>query len=304
MPIAAAEIPTWIYGCLAFWLLASVWVGWRNGIARQIVSLAALGGAVVCGYHAGPFVAPLIPTFGFPVFLRPIIGGILIGALLWIMVGVISSIVLRRTDDQDFGIIRFAYGLLGGILGLVSGLAVIGLGAWGLRLSGSLAEGIQAGTRPRSAPKPAASQHAAPLLQPEPETGLLLLLKKQLDASPFADALKTLDPVPAKAYQRLSKVGQILGDKQAMERLLALPSLQSVSKNPKLLALKDDPDFIAAVRSGNIMEALKNPRLQAAASDTQILTTIGTLDVDKALDQALAVTPLQAAPTEKPRPTR
>ena len=89
-----------------------------------------------------------------------------------------------------------------------------------------------------------------------------------------------------------------------MERLLALPSLQSVSKNPKLLALKDDPDFIAAVRSGNIMEALKNPRLQAAASDTQILTTIGTLDVDKALDQALAVTPLQAAPTEKPRPTR
>ena len=304
MPIAAAEIPPWIYGCLAFWLLASVWVGWRNGVARQIVSLAALGGAVVCGYHAGPFVAPLIPTFGFPVFLRPIMGGILIGALIWIMVGVISSIVLRRTDDQDFGIIRFAYGLLGGILGLVSGLAIIGLGAWGLRVSGSLAEGIQAGTRPKSAPKAAGSQHAALLPQPEQEPGLLLLLKKQLDASPFADALKTLDPVPAKAYQRLAKIGQILGDKQATDRLLALPTLQSVSKNPKLLALKDDPDFIAAVRSGNILEALKNPKLHAAASDTQILTTIGTLDADKALDQALAVTPPQTAPTEKPRPTR
>jgi hypothetical protein len=70
MPISSAEIPNWIYGCLSFWLLASVWIGWRNGVVRQIASLAALGAAVFCGYRAGPFVAPLIPTFGFPVFLR------------------------------------------------------------------------------------------------------------------------------------------------------------------------------------------------------------------------------------------
>lgn len=304
MPIAAAEIPTWIYGCLAFWLLISIWVGWRNGVARQLVSLTALGIAVVCGYHSGSFVAPLIPTFGFPVFLRPIVGGVLIGALIWMMAGVVSSIVLRRTDDQDFGFIRFAYGLLGGILGLVSGLALIGLAAWGLRLSGSLAEGIQAGTRPKSPTKISGSQHAAPLPQPEQEPGLLLLLKKQLDSFPLTNSLKSLDPIPAKSYERLAKLGQVLGDKQATERLLALPTLQSVAKNPKLLALKDDPDFVAAVRSGNILEALKNPRLHAAASDTQILTTLGTLDIDKALDQSLASTPPLTAPAEKPRSAR
>ena len=291
MPISSAEIPTWIYGCLAFWLLASMWVGWRNGVVRQIVSLAALGGAIVCGYHAGPYVAPLIPAFGFPVFLRPVFGGILIGTLIWIMAGVMSSIILRRTDDQDFGIIRFAYGFLGAILGLVSGLALIGLGAWGLRVSGSLAEGIQTGTKNKGHARAGTQNATAQSQQSEQESGLLLLLKKELDASPLASAMKTLDPVSPKAYQRLAKIGQILGDKQATERLLALPTLQSVSKNPKLLALKDDPEFVAAVRSGNILDALKNPRLHAAASDTQILTTIGTLDVDKALDQALGPTP-------------
>ena len=309
MPIPPAEIPTWIYGCLSFWLLASVWIGWRNGVVRQIASLAALGAAVFCGYRAGPFVAPLIPTLGFPVFLRPVFGGILIGALIWIMAGVMSSIILRRTDDQDFGIIRFAYGFLGAILGLVSGLAIIGLGAWGLRVSGSLAEGIQTGVKPRTQSKAAGAQTAtANPQQPEQESGLLLLLKKELDASPLGSAMKTLDPVSPKSYQRLAKIGQILGDKQATERLLALPTLQSVSKNPKLLALKDDPEFVAAIRAGNLVEALKNPKLHAAASDTQILTTIGTLDVDKAIDQALGLTapaqPTPPAPAEKARPAR
>jgi hypothetical protein len=74
------------------------------------------------------------------------------------------------------------------------------------------------------------------------------------------------------------------------------------------MALKDDPEFVAAIRAGNLVEALKNPRLHAAASDTQILTTIGTLDVDKAIDQALGLTapaqPPASAPAEKARPAR
>jgi hypothetical protein len=74
----------------------------------------------------------------------------------------------------------------------------------------------------------------------------------------------------------------------AAERFLADPSMEVFSKNAKILSLRTDPQLQEALRGGDVWAVLRNPKVQLAAADAQLLTTLRTIDLDKALDRALA----------------
>jgi hypothetical protein len=286
------DIPAWIPVCAVLWLLASTWRGWTRGLVRQAVALTALIGSVAAAFYIGPILAPALPAIGFPRFLRPLVAGCVVAVLIWGTVTSMSAIVFRKTDDQGVGVVRAFYGLGGAVLGLLSGLLLLGLGAWGVRLAGSLADGLQTGalTKPLKKGQPVSSA---------PDPSPLAAMKKTVEESPFSAWITRVDPVSPDWYPRLSKIGQALSSQAARERLLADPSFEAVAKNPRLGALRDDPALQEALRSADLWALLRSPKVQAAAADTQLLTALRLAEVDLALERALHP---QSRPPE-PRPS-
>lgn len=275
-----AEIPPWVPLCAAFWLLASTWLGWQRGPVRQAASLSGLALGAAAGFGLGPVIAPVVPTFGFPQFLRPVFGGCLLGITIWGAISIFSSIVFRKTEEQGWGMIRMVYGLSGAALGLLSGLVVLGIGAVGVRSAGSFAEGVQKADRP--AARTNTRSRAATEEHP------LNILKKAIDNSTVAPVLNALDPLPRSLYARLEKTGEVFASPSARQRLMSDPAMNMLAKNPKLIALMNEGPLQEALRSGDLAAILRNPKVQAAASDTQLLTLLRTMDLDALLERATA----------------
>lgn len=274
------DIPTWIPLCALVWLLGSVWRGWKRGVIRQAVSLVALAGALGVAIYVGPVLAPAIPALGFPVFLRPVFAGGLLILLIWGTIAAVSSIVFRKTAEQGVGLVRTAYGLGGALLGLLSGLLLMGICAWGVRIAGSLADGLQSGSQITSKQKGQSSL-------PNADTSALPSLKKLIEESPASRWISKVDPIRPEWYPRLGKIGQVLTSPAAIERLLADPSLAVVARNPRLSSLRSDPTLQEAFRSADLWTLLRSPKVQAAAADTKLRDSLNMDELDGALDRAL-----------------
>ena len=288
-------LPNWVPYCAGFYLLASFWLGWRRGPIRQAASLAGLLGGVLAGSLVGPILAPAIPSLGFPSFFKPVLAGAVLCLCVWCVVMLFSSIIFRKTEEQDFGLIRFFFGITGAALGLVSAVAMLCLGAWGVRCFGSFAEGLQPA-------RTVAARGKSPQA-PEPEITPWVNLKKAVDASPLGGVLNQFDPLPRDFYPRLQKIARLLTNPKAKERFLADPTLNFLAKNPKLLALQNDPALAEALQSADLWSVLRNQKVLAAASDTQLLTLLRASEFDKALDRALTsggAIPPAGSPPGKP----
>lgn len=293
MTDSAADFPLWVYGCAGVWLLFSIWRGWSLGVVRQAVALLALVVSVVAGYWAAPYMGMVVPAIGFPAFLRPMAGGILVGGLLWLLINICSAIVFRKTSDQGFGPVRMVFGSLGACLGLLSGALVLGLAAWAVRWSGSVAEGVHTSLSARKK-----TGKSAPGV--EPEQDLLLTLKKALDHSSAAAALMRLDPVTPEKYRLLTKIGQVAANPAALERLMAQPNLQPLVDNANVRAVREDLELRDAIADGDLLAVLANPRIAALARDSQVVHVLRHLQLEKALTEALAPPAAAGAESSKP----
>jgi hypothetical protein len=277
---APEDIPTWIPVCALIWLLTSVWRGWRRGVIRQAVSLMALAAGIGAAVYGGPLLAPAIRALGVPVFIRPLVAGALIVLLIWGTIATIASIIFRKTDDQGVGLVRTVYGLGGAFLGLISGLLFLGVCGWGVRIAGSLADGLQAGAKVKSPGKGQPATVSA-------EASALPSLKKIVEESPLSEWIAKADPISSSWYPRLGKIGQVLANPAACERLLADPAFAAVVRSPHLTALRNDPDLQEALRSADLWALLRSSKVQAAVDDTQLQTALNLPDVDRALERAL-----------------
>jgi len=257
---------------------------------RQAASLAGIALGAAAGFWLGPAIAPIVPTFGFPQFLRPVFGGCLLGLAIWAAISILSSIIFRKTEEQGWGMVRLVYGLSGAGLGLLSGLLVLGLGALAVKSSGSFAEGVRkagiSASRGKLRPNALPDEHPTSLL------------KRAIEESPAAQVLNALDPLSGKIYSRLEKAGEMIASPQARQKLMGDPAMEVLSKNAKLIALMSDPSLQEALNSGDLGAILKNSRVQAAAADTQLLTLLRTLDIDAILARATAE-PIQGGPLPK-----
>lgn len=288
MTLVPADIPTWVLGCVFFWLFGCTWVGWRRGVIRQLVAIFALGGACVAAFILGPMLAPMVPPLGFPVFVRPLVAGIVIGISVWCVTLLLGAILFKKTEQQSFGLIRFVYGSLGAAFGLFFGIAVLTLAAWGIRLGGSFAEGIQRSSTVKN----------RSIYKPEP--GAVLSLKHVLDRTSLSSVLAKIDPLPGTLYPQLEKAGQILGSPDSLERLLALPEMEPITRHPKLIALREDSQVQASIKAGDIFALLRNPKVRAAANDTQLMTALNRINLEHQVDVALG----SKENKEKPHPSR
>lgn len=306
---APAEDPAvaWTSG---FWILCALFValrlftGWRDGLGRQLLNLAALGLAYGAAFIGGPVLAPgLRPFLAVPDFILSVLAGLLLGLVVYNVMAILGRTLMRRTREREPGTGRLVWGVGGMVLGGVGALATLWIVFIGMRLLGSVAEGhvraeesrgdVAPRTTARDAELPRTTRRASPIPTPAPDTFEeslrgLAQVKTTLETGLVGEVMATVDPIPAKVHTTLNKLSRMVSDPAALARFRQGAFMRELGADPRLTALLDDPSVNRDLAAKNYRALLTHPRLRAAANDKDLAARLRAFDLEKALDQALA----------------
>jgi membrane protein required for colicin V production len=254
--------------------------GWRLGLLRQAVRLLAL----VCAYGAAIFGGQLLlpiarPFLRAPDFFISIAAGALLALLVYVVINALGAILFKRTGQQDVGLVRLLYGICGAALGIFFGLFGVWLLVVGIRSLGAIAGAPQS-------PAPLTTLPPSPRPPPPAMVVSLAKLKNSLELGLLGEAVKAVDVVPAQTYQTLGKVGSMVSNPQSAERFLSFPGAKELTENPKIIALRDDPEIIDLIKQQRFLELLQNPKLIEAMNDPALAAEVKRFEFQKALDYA------------------
>ena len=130
-----------------------------------------------------------------------------------------------------------------------------------------------------------------PLREPIEELPPLLTslarLRNSLEMGVIGDAVKKTDIVPAKTYEALGKVGQVVSSPKKAERFLSYPGARDLTEHPKIAALRNDPEISQMIAQGRLFDLLQNEKIRAVLNDRSIIEQIKNFDLQRALDYAL-----------------
>jgi hypothetical protein len=115
----------------------------------------------------------------------------------------------------------------------------------------------------------------------------LARLKNSLELGLLASVLKNTDPVSQKTYETLEKAGSVLSSPERAQKFLTFPGARELAENPKIVALRDDPEIADLIARGRFFDLLQNPRVIEAANDPALAERIRKFDIQRALDYAL-----------------
>lgn len=288
---------------VAFWTLAffaaaavlvlfKAWRGWKLGAVRQVTGLIALVAAALCGLFGGTLLAPLLRSvWPGPDRVLAVAGGLVLSLTVWLVITLVSALVFKKTEHQSVGLVRFGFGLVGALVGAGYGLILVWLLILAARLLGTVAEtqlAVEKNPRVRSA----AAATPAPA---GPVIGGLAHLKQALEHGTVGAVVEQIDPLPGTVYSTLGKLGRTVADPRSMERFAQYPGVRPLLQQPKLAALFHDASIAKAAGSRDYLALLSHPRVVAAANDPELAAMLRRVDLEKALDFALA------APEEKKR---
>ncbi|TSA37274.1 MAG: hypothetical protein D4R65_01100 [Verrucomicrobiaceae bacterium] len=262
-------------------LLWETFAGWRRGVVRSGIHFCAFIFSGVLGMLAGQATAFVVekvaPGYGF-------LAGALVGSFLTLLIlGLmlfLGAILFKRTGQQSSGLVRLFYGAGGAFFGLLTGLALVWGGITLIRTFG-VAAGIAAGNRPAGAIPPIAKG--------------MLTLKESLELGPAGKVVESVDIIPPKIYDILTKVGKLTSDQEAMMRFLDYPGVQEIMQNPRVAALLNDRSVSAAAEQKNFLLLMQNRALLNAMQDPVLQKQLTEFDLQKALDYAFP-TPSQKKP--------
>src|SRR5688572_2807142 len=209
MPESTGWWPQLLCAAAGFTVLLLTWLGWRSGIARQLVSLAGIVGAIFLGFAGRTLVIPLLPPLGLPAAQEAFIAAAGLALVIYCVVVILSILLLKRTAHQSVGLVRVGYGFFGALIGLAKGLFLVWAGCIILRLLGTLGEVELALERP-------ASQVRGRLPQRGPaedkRARAFAEIKRVLDTGRTGALLDRVDPFASSFRRALPKLARVLRD--------------------------------------------------------------------------------------------
>lgn len=269
--------------------------GWRLGLLRQIVRIAAVIAAYATAYFGGQAVVPILrPFLQLPDLAISSLAGAVFAFLVYMIFSGTGAILFKRTAQQDSGFLRTIFGVTGALLGLFFGLFFVWLVLVGVRFVGALADAqvrAEAALPEREisiVPRQASRMHdARQTAEHPPVVALLARLKNSVELGPLGEAVKQTDVVPAGIYQIAGKLGEVVAKPESAQRFLSFPGAQALARHPKILALVNDPEIADMLAQGRFIDLLHNQRLIAAANDPTLAEAMKRFDLQRALDYAL-----------------
>ena len=279
-----------------FFLVAAVlivvfqaWRGWQRGLVRQLFSFFAIAAAYAVAILGGPLLVPALRPIGFPDQVLMIAGGVLLGAVVFALLSLLSALLFKSTKHQSVGLVRFGYGSTGAVLGALFGVLLVWACAVGIRLLGSVAQ-TEMEVKSQPAPRRITRMRDEPPpvpREPNPVVRGLAEMKQSLETGPAGAVVDRVDPVPASVYHTLTQLGQMVSSQERVARFLADPGVAKVAQHPKIVALQNDPVVAREVLGRNFVALLRNPRIVEAANDPEVATLLRQLEFQKALDHAV-----------------
>jgi hypothetical protein len=274
-------------------LLWEIWRGWRAGVIRSGMHLAAILVSASLGLLAAKLAAMPFGGLGnLPGFLAGIVVGGGLGIFLFVAIWILGAVLFKRTEHQGSGVFRILWGAGGAFFGLLLGLAIL----WGAI---SIVRGLGTFAEARVATKPDRPGPA----QPRVADGFLAL-KESLELGSAGRFLESVDALPPDFYELVLQLGKVTSDQQTMERFLQYPGLQRSLQNPRIADLMDDPSVIRASKEKNIFLLLHNKAVAAAVADPVLAEQLKKIDLRAALKFALESPPPSPSPSQAPSPKK
>ena len=141
-------------------LLWETWRGWRAGVIRSGMHLAAILVSASLGLLAAKIAAMPFGGLGnLPGFLAGVVAGGVVGIFLFVAIWILGAVLFKRTEHQGSGLFRILWGAGGALFGLLFGLAILWGGVSIVRSLGTFAES-QVETQP-DRPRPAQARVTA-----------------------------------------------------------------------------------------------------------------------------------------------
>ena len=266
----------YIFAFATLFLLYEVWRGWQLGAVRGMLRLAALFGAWIGGSMAAGATGTFMAFFSkVPPLFAPAVAALSVGLAIYIGISILSGLLFKKTEHHE-GMVRMGFGLGGALFGVVYGMLFLFGGITLIRGLGALGElrVVQARNEGRS-------------LENEQKALFLIKLKESLELGETGSTLKSADPLPTEFYDDIVKISMIAGNQKSIERLIQYPSVMEVLKNPKVMALIQDPALQRAADAKNALPLLQNKHLQEIVQDPQILAELKKINLTEALNFAL-----------------
>jgi len=265
--------------------------GWRLGLMRQLVRVAALAAAYAVAFYCGRLVVPLLrPFLKMPDIVLSILGGAVLALAVYASITSLGMIFFRRTGQQNASLLRLIYAVSGAVIGLFFGAFLFWMIVVSVRAIGALADAQLRGRSNSSA----AGIHALEvrrhsLSKPEESTlaTSLTRLKNSLELGAIGNAITRTDPVPSKTYEMLGKVGNVFSNPESAQKFLTFPGAHELSEHPKIVALRDDPEISDMIAHGRFLDLLQDQRIIDTANDPALASQIKKFDLQGALDYAV-----------------
>jgi hypothetical protein len=266
-----------------------VWSGWRAGVVRAALAIGGMIAGGFIGFGVGGAAAAAIGRFvPLPTMILTAALAVVIGLGVYFAAWFLGALLFKRTAQQGSLLLRLFYGVGGALLGLFLGVTIVWSALLLVRGLGGFYEGAFTADRRAHLPTPGAAAAA------------LVKLKRSIEAGTTGRSLVAFDVMPEKIYHVFEKLGRVAASPAAARRLVEYPPVQGLLTDPHLVALTSDPEAGEALQSGGIGSLLKNRHLVAALNDPALIARVQKIDIEKALDYALAAPAPQSHPAHTP----
>ena len=289
-------------GAMLF-LVWEAWRGWRAGLIRSGLNLAAMVvSGVVLYYGAQVASAPFGGLGSFPGFMAGLVVGGGLAFVAFALIWLVGALAFKRTEHQGSGLVRLFWGMGGALFGVILGVFLLWGGISILRTLGVLAESRLTSFGPTPAPPVASGAHSAGTRPTKPSftqntASNLVVLKKSLELGPAGQFVESVDVIPPDFYELVLQIGQVTGSQEAMQRFIQYPGIQQLMNNGRMADLLNDPAVMKAAEEKNYMALVGNKALRDAVEDPGLAEALKKIDLRAALKFALETPPSSPSPS-------
>lgn len=294
MELSADNLKMAYYGLSVLFIAGLGFNGWRQGIARQLMTLTAIACAYAAAWFGASSAAPVFAFLKYPPQITTLIGGAAVGCATFLGLHGLRRWLFKRTSEQKNPKIRMSYGILGAILGVTFGSLVFLLTTGLVRAVGTVAK-----SRLEDVEKEKTNPELLPPEEPGPLVRSFAKLGTALDEGKSGEFLQRYDKVPAThVFATLAKLGIMVSRPEAVDRFLAYPGVEKLASHPKLIEVRNDPSVGELLLSRSFVRLLRHEKVVALANDAEFNALVKQMQFEKALDHALKPEKLPEAPHE------
>ncbi len=265
----------WAFGVI---LLLAFLSGWRQGVAREVVTLMGLIGSALLAIRMAPEFAIWVGALsGIPGLLLILPVGLAIFALGTFAGWLLSRLLIKRTANHGSGILRFIFGAGGGLISMAVTSLLMLILLMTVRMAGKAAE-------QRLVMDPAASQNRVWVGMDR--------AGRVVGSSAAAPLLELMDPLTQNYTETLLAIFRLTASPDSLANFAKHPAIFEVMANSglaeafqdeTLVLLVEKKDFLGIIRHPSMRRALNNPRFVSALKEIDLKTLLEDLRRDGAI---------------------